>query len=54
MTPMRMIVWAWIAAAVPFAMAVIVVHLTARLAGDKTGLEDDGPVDDVDARQETA
>lgn len=43
---------AWIAAAVPFAMAVIVVHLMARLAGDKTGLEEDGP--GMDAEQETA
>jgi len=35
---------AWIAAAVPFAMATIVVHLAARLAGDRTGLEEEpGP-----------
>jgi len=27
----------WVAAAVPFAMATIVVHLLARLAGDKSG-----------------
>jgi TRAP-type C4-dicarboxylate transport system permease small subunit len=40
---------AWIAAAVPFAMATIVVHLMARLAGDKTGLEDD-----TDTNRETA
>ncbi len=30
---------AWIAAAVPFAMATIVIHLAARLAGDPSGLD---------------
>jgi TRAP-type C4-dicarboxylate transport system permease small subunit len=40
---------AWIAAAVPFAMATIVVHLAARLAGDRAGLEDDN-----DPKRETA
>jgi TRAP-type C4-dicarboxylate transport system permease small subunit len=33
---------AWIAAAVPVAMATIVVHLAARLAGDPSGLEEEG------------
>lgn len=32
---------AWIAAAVPFAMATIVVHLAARLAGDTAGLDEE-------------
>lgn len=30
---------AWIAAAVPFAMATIAIHLAARLAGDRAGLD---------------
>lgn len=34
----------WIAAAVPFAMVVIVVHLLARLAGDRAAT-DDAPED---------
>ena len=32
---------AWIAAAVPFAMIAIVVHLAARLAGDTTRGDDE-------------
>lgn len=34
---------AWVAAAVPFAMATIVIHLAARLAGDDAGLEKADP-----------